>query len=122
MPDAEPLFARAVELNAGDWSAAFGLGTALYQQGNVEDALRWWKTARQLDPPNFKVRKRIWMVEHPQRIYPTIDLDWQKGALASGRLRPVKLATSRTRRLRFISCSQVAANGVGPQYPDTAFR
>ena len=79
--DAEPLFARAVELNAGDWSAAFGLGTALYQQGNVEDALRWWKTARQLDPPNFTVRKQIWMVEHPERFYPTIDLDWQKEQL-----------------------------------------
>jgi tetratricopeptide (TPR) repeat protein len=55
--DAEPHFARAVELNAADWSAAFGLGTALYEQGDVEDALRWWKTARQLDPPNFTVRK-----------------------------------------------------------------
>ena len=79
--DAEPLFARAVKLNADDWSAAFGLGTALYQQGNVEGALRWWKTARQLDPPNFTVRKQIWMVEHPERFYPTIDLDWQKEQL-----------------------------------------
>ena len=79
--DAEPLFARAVELNAGDWSAAFGLGTALYQQGNVEGALRFWKTARQLDPPNFTVRKQIWMVEHPERFYPTIDLEWQKEQL-----------------------------------------
>jgi tetratricopeptide (TPR) repeat protein len=79
--EAEPLFARAVELNAGDWSAAFGLGTALYQQGNLAGALRWWKVARQLDPPNFTVRKQIWMVEHPERFYPTIDLDWQKEQL-----------------------------------------
>jgi tetratricopeptide (TPR) repeat protein len=79
--DAEPMFARAVELDAADWSAAFGLGTALYQQGNVDEALRWWKTARQLDPPNFTVRKQIWMVEHPERFYPTIDLDWQQEQL-----------------------------------------
>jgi tetratricopeptide (TPR) repeat protein len=79
--DAERLFARAVELDAADWSAAFGLGTAFYQQGNVDEALRWWKTARHLDPPNFTVRKQIWMVEHPERFYPTIDLDWQKEQL-----------------------------------------
>jgi hypothetical protein len=66
-----------VELDSRDWSAAFGLGTALHQLGNVESALRWWKTARQLDPPNLTVRKQIWMVEHPKRFYPTIDLDWQ---------------------------------------------
>jgi tetratricopeptide (TPR) repeat protein len=79
--DAEPLFARAVGLDPDNWSAAFGLGTALYQQGNVEGALRWWKIARQLDPPNFTVRKQIWMIEHPERFYPTIDLDWQKEQL-----------------------------------------
>ena len=79
--DAQPLFARAVGLDPDDWSAAFGLGTALYQQGNIEGALRWWKIARQLDPPNFTVRKQIWMVEHPERFYPTIDLSWQKEQL-----------------------------------------
>ena len=89
--DAEPLFARALELNAADWSAAFGLGTALYQQGDVEGALRLWKTARQLDPPNFTVRKQIWMVEHPERFYPAIDLDWRKEQLRlEGYVRPRK--------------------------------
>jgi tetratricopeptide (TPR) repeat protein len=87
--EAEPLFARAVELNKNDWSAAFGLGTALYQQGDVPVALRWWKIARQLDPQNFTVRKQIWMVEHPERFYPTIDLDWQKEQLhLEGYVRP----------------------------------
>ena len=79
--EAERSFARAVELKPDDWSAAFGLGTALYQQGDTDRALIWWKTARQLDPPNFTVRKQIWMVEHPERFYPTIDLDWQKEQL-----------------------------------------
>ncbi len=79
--EAESSFVRAVQLDPDDWSAAFGLGTALYQQGDTVAALRWWKTARQLDPPNFTVRKQIWMVEHPERFYPTIDLDWQKEQL-----------------------------------------
>jgi tetratricopeptide (TPR) repeat protein len=79
--DAQPCFARAAQLDPRDWSAAFALGTALYQQGHVDDALAWWKKARALDPPNFTVRKQIWMVEHPERFYPTIDAAWQKEQL-----------------------------------------
>jgi tetratricopeptide (TPR) repeat protein len=79
--EAQVSFTRAIELNPADWSAAFGLGTAMYQQGDTNLALHWWKTARQLDPPNFTVRKQIWMIEHPERFYPTIDLDWQKEQL-----------------------------------------
>jgi tetratricopeptide (TPR) repeat protein len=87
--DAEPSFARAVALDHADWSAAFGLGTALYQQGRTAAALTWWKTARGLDPHNFTVRKQIWMVEHPERFYPTIDTDWQKAQLVlEGYVRP----------------------------------
>jgi len=87
--DAEPSFASAVNLDRSDWSAAFGLGTALYQQGRNDEALAWWKTARGLDPHNFTVRKQIWVVEHPERFYPTIDLEWQKQQLAlEGYVRP----------------------------------
>jgi tetratricopeptide (TPR) repeat protein len=87
--EAESSFARAVQLNPDDWSAAFGLGTALYQQGDSDRALSWWKTARQLDPQNFTVRKQIWMIEHPERFYPVIDLDWQKEQLRlEGYVRP----------------------------------
>ena len=87
--EAESSFARAVELDPADWSAAFGRGTALYQQGRVDEALRWWKTARELDPHNFTVRKQVWMVEHPERFYPTIDTEWQKEQLAlEGYVRP----------------------------------
>jgi tetratricopeptide (TPR) repeat protein len=76
--DAQRSFARAVDLDRADWSAAFGLGTSLFQEGRVEEALTWWKQARTLDPDNFTVRKQIWMVEHPERFYPTIDTEWQK--------------------------------------------
>jgi len=87
--DAQASFARSVELDPTDWSGAFGLGTALYQQGRVKEALKWWKIARGLDPPNFTVRKQIWMVEHPERFYPTIDSAWQKEQLVlEGYVRP----------------------------------
>ena len=88
-PESERFFAEAAVLDPTDWSAAFGLGTALYQQGRVPEALAWWKAARELDPHNFTVRKQIWMVEHPERFYPTIDTDWQKEQMArEGYTRP----------------------------------
>jgi hypothetical protein len=31
--------------------------------------------------PNFTVRKQIWMVEHPEMFYATIDFAWQKEQL-----------------------------------------
>ena len=34
-----------------------------------------------LDPSNFTIRKQIWMVEHPERFYPTIDSALQKQQL-----------------------------------------
>jgi len=63
--DAEVAFRRAVDLDAGEWSARFGLGTAQYQQGRTNEALASWQAALALDPPNFTVRKQIWMVQHP---------------------------------------------------------
>jgi tetratricopeptide (TPR) repeat protein len=87
--DAQSCFARAAALDPTDWSAPFSLGTAFYQQGNVDQALTWWKAARTLDPHNFTVRKQIWMVEHPERFYPTIDTAWQKEQLVlEGYARP----------------------------------
>jgi tetratricopeptide (TPR) repeat protein len=87
--DAESCFTRAAKLDPTDWSAAFGLGTALYHQGRLDEALTWWKTARGLDPANFTVRKQIWMVQHPERFYPTIDTAWQKEQLVlEGYVRP----------------------------------
>jgi tetratricopeptide (TPR) repeat protein len=81
LTEAEASFRRASELDPGDWSAHFGLGTALYQQQRTADALASWRAALALDPPNFTVRKQIWMVQHPERFYPTIDFDWQKEQL-----------------------------------------
>ena len=79
--EAESAFRRAAELDSGDWSAAFGLGTVLYQQDKVQEALAWWRSALARDPRNFTVRKQIWMVEHPERFYPEIDFAWQQEQL-----------------------------------------
>jgi hypothetical protein len=81
LAEAETMLRRAAELDPSDWSARFGLGTALYQQGRTAQALAAWRAALALDPPNFTVRKQIWMVEHPEKFYPTIDFAWQKEQL-----------------------------------------
>ena len=81
LAEAETALRRAAELDPSDWSSRFGLGTALYQQGRIADALTSWRAALALDPPNFTVRKQIWMVEHPEKFFPTIDFDWQKEQL-----------------------------------------
>ena len=81
LADAEAALFRAAELDPSDWSARFVLGTALYQQGHTAEALASWRAALALDPPNFTIRKQIWMVEHPEKFYPTIDFAWQKEQL-----------------------------------------
>ena len=81
LTEAEASFQHAIELDPADWSAHFGLGSALYQQQRPSEALTSWRAALALDPPNFTVRKQIWMVEHPERFYPTIDFAWQQEQL-----------------------------------------
>jgi tetratricopeptide (TPR) repeat protein len=81
LADAEAALRRAADLDVTDWSARFALGTAQYQQDRTEEALASWRAALALDPPNFTVRKQIWMVEHPEKFYPTIDFGWQKEQL-----------------------------------------
>src|SRR5207244_9381040 len=72
LSDAEASLRQAADLDPTDWSSRFGLGTALYQQGRIAQALASWRAALELDPANFTVRKQIWMIEHPEKFYPTI--------------------------------------------------
>jgi Flp pilus assembly protein TadD len=81
LPEAEDAMRRATELDETDWAARFGLGTVLYQQHQTAAALSNWRAALALDPPNFTVRKQIWMIEHPEKFYPIIDFEWQKEQL-----------------------------------------
>jgi tetratricopeptide (TPR) repeat protein len=87
--EAETHLRRAAELDPTDWSSRFGLGTVEYLQGRTAEALESWRSALALDPANFTVRKQIWMIEHPEKFYPTIDFEWQKEQLArEGYMRP----------------------------------
>jgi tetratricopeptide (TPR) repeat protein len=81
LADAVVAFQRATDLDPADWSPPFALGTALYQQGDREGALKWWRVALQRDPANFTVHKQIWWVEHPEKFYPAIDIEWQREQL-----------------------------------------
>jgi hypothetical protein len=81
LSEAETSLRQAADLDPTDWSPRFGLGTALYQQGRTAEALASWRAALELDPANFTVRKQIWMIEHPEKFYPTIDFEWQKEQL-----------------------------------------
>jgi len=55
----------------------FAQGVGLASQGRTAEALDLWKQALQLDPENFLVRSQIWVAEHPEHFYPTVDRDWQ---------------------------------------------
>jgi tetratricopeptide (TPR) repeat protein len=73
---------RALDLDGRLWTAHFGRGTALARLGRGEEAVLAWERALALDPANFVVRKQIWAHRHPDRFWPTIDLDWQRDEMA----------------------------------------
>lgn len=81
-PAALSAYDRALALDETLWSAHFGRGTALARLGRGGEALAAWKRALALDPANFVVRKQIWAHRHPEKFWPTIDLDWQQAEMA----------------------------------------
>jgi tetratricopeptide (TPR) repeat protein len=85
--DAEALAAydRAIAVDPDRWIAHFGRGTALVRLGRGDEAVDAWRRALALDPANFVVRKQIWAHRHPDRFWPTIDLDWQGEEMARER-------------------------------------
>src|SRR5262249_11052327 len=73
--------ARAEPKNA---TIPFTYGLVLLRQGRTNDALAWFTTARDLDPDNWRIRKQIWALEHPEKFYGVqgIDWKWQKEQIA----------------------------------------
>lgn len=65
--------------------ARLRLGRLLAAQGRREEAVREWRAALRLDPENLVIRKQIWAALYPEKFFPTIDFDWQKGQLARER-------------------------------------
>lgn len=62
----------------------FAAGVRQYRVGRVDEAMVLWQRAWHLDPDNFIVRKQLWAVGNPDKFYPRIDFEWQKGRLERG--------------------------------------
>jgi len=65
------------------------LGRVLLDAGRTAEAVAAWREALRLDPENFLIRKQIWVAEHPERFFPTIDFPWQQEQLAAEREREI---------------------------------
>ncbi len=57
------------------------LGRLLAASGQKGEAIQEWQAALRIDPQNFVIRKQIWSARYPEKFYPTIDFEWQKGQL-----------------------------------------
>ena len=76
--------ASAARLRPGDATIPFTHGLVLLRQGKTNDALVQFTRARDLDPGNWRIRKQIWALEHPDKFYGEggIDWGWQKEQIA----------------------------------------
>ena len=63
--DAELQVEAAAKLQPRESSIPFLWGLVLLHQNQKEDALAKFKLARDLDPDNWRIRKQIWAIEHP---------------------------------------------------------
>lgn len=66
-----------------DAAIPFTQGMILLRQGRTNAAVAQFRVARDLDPGNWRIRKQIWAVEHPDKFYGPqgIDWDWQREQL-----------------------------------------
>lgn len=62
----------------------FTWGRVLLHQGEKDLAVAKLKEARDLEPDNWRIRKQIWAIEHPDKFYSdrSPDYRWQKEELA----------------------------------------
>jgi tetratricopeptide (TPR) repeat protein len=74
----------AARLQPKDAMIPFTHGLVLLRQGQTNDALVKLAAARELDSANWRIRKQIWALEHPEKFYGTngIDWNWQKEQIA----------------------------------------
>jgi len=89
--DADGQFAAAImqletaaKLRPREGSLPFLWGLVLIHQNQKATALNKLKLARDLNPENWRIRKQIWAIEHPDRFYTSDspDFNWQKEELA----------------------------------------
>ena len=74
----------ASQLQPHEWSIPFLWGLVLLHQNHKDAALSRLKHARDLAPDNWRIRKQIWALEHPDKFYSgdSPDYGWQKEELA----------------------------------------
>lgn len=75
----------AAAIQPRESSIPFVWGLVLLGQGQKESALAKLKQARDFDPENWRIRKQIWALEHPDKFYTdeSPDYGWQKEQLAA---------------------------------------
>jgi tetratricopeptide (TPR) repeat protein len=76
--------ARVAAIQPREADVYFIWGTLLLQQNQKTAALTKLKQARDLAPNNWRIRKQIWALEHPDKFYNNAspDFNWQKEQLA----------------------------------------
>jgi tetratricopeptide (TPR) repeat protein len=77
----------AAALQPGESAVYFTWGLILMHDQNQTAALGKLRQARDLDPDNWRIRKQIWAIEHPDKFYntETPDYRWQREELARER-------------------------------------
>ena len=66
----------AARLRPADATIPFTHGLVLLRQGKTNDALVQFTRARDLDSDNWRIRKQIWALEHPDKFYGDSGIDW----------------------------------------------
>jgi len=69
----------AARLRPGDAPIPFTHGLVLLRQGRTNDALVQFTRARDHDPGNWRIRKQIWALEHPDKFYGAQGIDCGPG-------------------------------------------
>lgn len=63
----------------------FCKGLALYRAGEVGKAVAEWRSAIELEPGNYIIRKQVWAIQNPDRFYSgDVDYSWQKEQMEQG--------------------------------------
>ncbi len=80
-PEAAARLEGALVRRNWDAKAWFLYGSALLRMERKPHALEAFRAALRLKPSDFLIRKQIWAIEHPERFYPEIDWNWQRGQM-----------------------------------------
>lgn len=83
LSDAAAHIEQVAKVRPEDPEVMMSWGMILLGQGEKTAAVSKLKTARDLDPKNWRIRKQIWAIENPDKFYKgrSPDYGWQKEEL-----------------------------------------